>query len=80
MESNKKIILLIPSYNEGEKIIRLLQKLKKDYQTIVIDDGSTDNTFVKIHKLTTYCIRNHKNIGYQKSIEKRHEIRKKKKL
>ena len=60
MESNKKIILLIPSYNEGEKIIRLLQKLKKDYQTIVIDDGSTDNTFVKIHKLTTHCIRNHK--------------------
>ena len=49
MESNKKIILLIPSYNEGEKIIRLLRKLKKDYQTIVIDDGSTDNTFVKIH-------------------------------
>ena len=78
MESNKKIILLIPSYNEEEKIIRLLQKLKKDYQTIVIDDGSTDNTFVKIHKLTTYCIRNHKNIGYQKSIEKGMKFAKKK--
>ena len=70
MERRKKIILLIPSYNEGEKIIRLLKKIKNKYKTIVVDDGSTDNTYFKIKKLCTYCLKNYQNTGYQRSIEK----------
>ena len=42
---NKKILVIIPAYNEEksiEKTVRKLIKLKYDY--VVINDGSKDNT------------------------------------
>ena len=69
MERFKKIVVLIPSYNEGKEIINLLQKIKR-YNTIVVDDGSTDKTHLRVNKLCTHFLRNKKNIGYQKSIER----------
>ena len=69
MERFKKIVILIPSYNEGKEIINLLQKIK-EYNTIVVDDGSTDKTHLRVNKLCTHFLRNKKNIGYQKSIER----------
>ena len=69
MERFKKIVVLIPSYNEGKEIINLLQKIK-EYNTIVVDDGSTDKTHLRVKKLCTHFLRNKKNIGYQKSIER----------
>ena len=69
MERFKKIVVLIPSYNEGDKIINILQKIKR-YNTIVVDDGSTDKTHLRVNKLCTHFLRNKKNIGYQKSIER----------
>ena len=69
MERFKKIVVLIPSYNEGKEIINLLQKIK-EYNTIVVDDGSTDKTHLRVNKLCTHFLRNKKNIGYQKSIER----------
>jgi len=69
MERFKKIVVLIPSYNEGKEIINLLQKIKR-YNTIVVDDGSTDKTHLRANKICTHFLRNKKNIGYQKSIER----------
>ena len=69
MERCKKIVVLIPSYNEGKNIINLLLKIKK-YNTIVVDDGSIDKTHLRINKLCTHFLRNKKNIGYQRSIER----------
>jgi len=69
MERSKKIVVLIPSFNEGKEIINLLQKIKK-YNTIVVDDGSTDQTHLNVNKICTHFLRNKKNIGYQKSIER----------
>ncbi len=43
----KLISVIIPAYNEEENIEDLLQRLKnpgKDYEIIVVDDGSTDET------------------------------------
>ena len=59
MERFKKIVVLIPSYNEGNKIINILQKLKK-YNTIVVEDGSTDKTHLRVNKLCTHFLRNKK--------------------
>ena len=43
--ANKKILIIIPAYNEEESIQKtLIQILKSSYDYIVIDDGSTDNT------------------------------------
>ncbi len=46
-----QISLMIPAYNEGKKIIRTLEKLqsfveneKDDWEVLIINDGSTDNT------------------------------------
>ena len=69
MERFKEIILVIPSYNEGSNIINLLKKIRT-FETIVVDDGSTDKSHIKIKQFCTYYLRNKVNLGYQKSIEK----------
>lgn len=42
----KKILLIIPAYNEEENILKVCNLIKKDgrYDYIIINDGSTDNT------------------------------------
>lgn len=69
MATFKKILILIPSYNEEKNIVRLLQKINKKYHTLVVDDGSTDKTFEKVKKLCEHYLKNSKNMGYQKTIE-----------
>ena len=42
------VSIVVPAYNCADTIIRCLQSLKAqaydDYEVIVVDDGSTDNT------------------------------------
>jgi glycosyltransferase involved in cell wall biosynthesis len=52
---NEKISILIPAFNEEENIIstlketvNVLENLKRDYEIIIIDDGSKDNTYNKV--------------------------------
>ena len=43
----KKILLIIPAYNEGSNINRVIQELNcnyPDYDYLIINDGSKDNT------------------------------------
>ncbi|MFA5286892.1 MAG: glycosyltransferase family 2 protein [Candidatus Omnitrophota bacterium] len=41
-----KACVLIPAYNESANILKLIQDIKKyQLEVLVIDDGSTDNTF-----------------------------------
>jgi dolichol-phosphate mannosyltransferase len=54
----KKIVILIPTYNEAISIVELLDKLKKfridskeDFDVIVIDDNSPDGTAEIVDKL-----------------------------
>lgn len=50
----KKITIFTPSYNRGDKLFRLYNSLKKqkfkNFEWILIDDGSTDNTKEVIKK------------------------------
>ena len=53
-----KISVVIPAYNEEknvsplyEKLKEVLDQLKKDYEIIFIDDGSTDKTFNELKTL-----------------------------
>ena len=46
-KQNKKILLIIPAYNEEENILKTCNKIKKENKEldfIVINDGSKDNT------------------------------------
>jgi glycosyltransferase involved in cell wall biosynthesis len=52
------ISVIIPAYNEEgnieelySKLSRSLKGLKKDYEIIFVDDGSTDKTFAELEKL-----------------------------
>ena len=52
------ISIILPCYNEENsiesnisKIQEELSKTKKDYEIIVVDDGSTDNSKVKLKSL-----------------------------
>lgn len=48
-----KISVIIPVYNEEEKIKRAIRSVpaRKDIEILVIDDGSTDNTFEVVNRL-----------------------------
>ncbi|MBT3721621.1 glycosyltransferase family 2 protein [archaeon] len=51
--------IVIPAYNEKENIVELykrlsavLKQLKKTYEIIFVDDGSSDGTFVELDKIS----------------------------
>lgn len=61
MESFKeKVSVIIPAYNEGEdiypnllEIIDTLDELCEDYEIILVDDGSKDNTYKEVSKVNS---------------------------
>ena len=72
------ISVVIPVYNEEKAIMKTLQELQtvlevdfKEYEIIVVNDGSTDATFEKIKntKLKNLSVMTHaENLGYGKSL------------
>jgi len=68
--SNKKIFFVIPAYNEGKSIGRVVDELKKaGYKNIiVIDDGSKDNTYAEAKKRKIIALRHIINRGQGASL------------
>jgi len=76
----KKINLIsvcIPTYNSGKTIVSTLKSLVNqsfnDFEIVIVDDASKDNTIKKIEKFKDSRIRlykNKKNIGCGKNLEK----------
>jgi len=64
---NVKIGIIIPTYNEEKNIENVLKKLHKynnyDSDIIVIDDGSTDNTYQIIENYNVFLLKHEKNKG-----------------
>ena len=74
-----KISIIIPAYNEEKRILRTLiqireyiKKRKEDFEIIVIDDGSMDNTakIVENFNLKITILRNGKNKGKGYSLKR----------
>ena len=75
MEQILKLSLVIPAYNESDIIEstieyydNLFSRMKINYEIIIGDDGSTDNTFYKAHIISggsrkIKIVRNAKNLG-----------------
>lgn len=61
-----KTAAIVPAYNEASRISRVLEVLTKIpdlAEIIVIDDGSSDDTFKEAQKFPVRCFRNEKNLG-----------------
>ena len=64
-----KIIVGIPAYNEEKNIAKIIVKLKKTVdQIIVCDDGSTDSTSEIAESLGATVVKHAKNSGYGMAI------------
>lgn len=73
MKKRQKIDVLIPAYNEGERIenvIKVLQKTDWVSRIIVVDDGSEDNTYFESKRLNVdKVIRHSENKGKGAALE-----------
>ena len=77
-ETNTETIglsVVIPAYNESEAIqetlktvVGTLESLPNEYEVIVVDDGSSDDTSVKIVEAGVRVIRHPINSGYGRSL------------
>jgi glycosyltransferase involved in cell wall biosynthesis len=72
-----KVSILIPAYNEVENIPLLIEEFDrfikeyKDYEVIIIDDGSRDGTFEaveKVHRTYLRTARHNRNLGKTQAI------------
>ncbi len=70
---NTAISIIIPAYNEEKGIITLLEGLRdlnRDYEIIVVDDGSDDNTAaIAKNFLNIKLVRHEQNSGYGAAIK-----------
>lgn len=68
-----QVSVIIPAYNEEQRIQRTICALKNagDWikEIIVVDDGSSDNTFLAASTWTEKAIRLPQNVGKAKAIE-----------
>lgn len=74
MVEKSKLSIIIPAYNEEKSIGVLLQRLKdrctgQNYEVIVVDDGSTDNTCNVAKDIGVNVIRHPYNKGYGAAIK-----------
>ena len=60
----KKTLIILPAYNVEKEIYNLLSNMQNYIDNVIIvDDGSTDNTFQIIDSLNYNVIRQEKNAG-----------------
>ncbi len=63
-----KTIILIPSYNEKKNLEKFINNLNLDYNILVLDDSSTDDTVELLEKMKIPFIKNNYKLGYEKNL------------
>ena len=65
-----KVFVIVPAYNESDEIARVLHSLLLlNYQVILVDDGSTDNTAQIASAFPVLLIRHGINLGQGAALE-----------
>ena len=62
-ESKPNVLVLIPAYNEADRIAAVLQGALKFLPVLVVDDGSSDDTSAVAEQLGAYLLRQEPNQG-----------------
>ncbi|MFH2110841.1 MAG: glycosyltransferase family 2 protein, partial [Candidatus Bathyarchaeota archaeon] len=72
-----KMVICMPVYNAGEIIKETMESILnqsfEDFEIIITDDNSTDNTFENVKKIDDPRIKYYifkKNVGYPKNLER----------
>ena len=65
----KDLIILIPAFNEQKNLKKTILAAKKIADVLVVDDCSTDKTYIISNKNSDYTIRNKENKGYDYSLK-----------
>lgn len=69
----KTVTAIVPCYNEADRIESVLDNLVQVplfSEIIVVDDGSTDDTFERVKKYPVTYLRNPKNLGKSAAMER----------
>ncbi len=67
LSDDRELMFLIPAYNEGRNIARIIGELRAKYPrstVAVVDDGSVDDTSVKARGAGAVVLRHPCNLGY----------------
>ncbi|MEF8776758.1 MAG: glycosyltransferase family 2 protein [Haloarculaceae archaeon] len=59
-----EVTVVVPAYNEADRIGRTVGDLVREYSVLVVDDGSTDRTAAEARTAGGRVIRNARNEGY----------------
>ena len=63
-----KIIVVIPALNEDSTIADVIRRVPQPARTIVVDDGSTDQTVVNAERAGAEVVRHDRNRGYDDAL------------
>jgi len=63
-----KLSIVIVNYNSGTDLSKCVSLLPKKYETIIIDNNSSDNSIDLIDSKNYVIIKNKKNIGFAKAV------------
>lgn len=78
----EKVSVIIPAYNEADRIahnlkevVRVFDSFGYKYEIVVVDDGSKDNTYQEVHRLSrqypqVIAKRNMRNYGKGRALKK----------
>lgn len=73
VKNNDKVLIIIPAYNEEENIVKVIQELQKDipknFDILIINDCSTDNTEEVLKQNRIHYINNIFNMKYALTIQ-----------
>jgi len=58
------VTVVVPAYNEAERIAPVVRDLIQDYSVLVVDDGSTDSTASKAENAGAKVVQQPENMGY----------------
>lgn len=59
-----EVTVVVPSYNEADRIGDTVRELARTYSVLVVDDGSTDNTAAEARRAGATVVQQSRNEGY----------------
>ena len=70
MAGTDEVTVVVPAYNEGDRIKPVVRELTQMYRVLVVDDGSTDNTASEAENAGATVLRQPQNTGYVAALKR----------